>query len=376
MGRSRVAGVAWQVLHYLEGFRRLGCDVYYVEETWAWTPSSSETASYIARLMDRYGLSDRWAYRAGPEDGHVFGLSKSRMAELFTEADALVSVSTPTMLRDEHLRIPVRIYLETDPVGPQIEIARGDQFTIEMMTAHTHHFTFGENLGAPDCDVPLGHFDYYPTRQPVVLDWWTPAANAPRSGTGPVPDSGRYTTIASWQHSGRDIEWSGDSYLWSKRQEFLKVIELPRRIRRPLELALACDDDEAKELLRTHGWRIVDPTPLSNDMLAYRDYIQGSSGEFTVAKDQYVRPRSGWFSDRSVCYLAAGKPVIMQDTGFGNILPTGRGLFPFQTIDQAIDAFEQISADYDGHSRAAREIAAEFFAAEKVLGRVLERVGL
>jgi hypothetical protein len=374
MGRIPVAGVAWQVLHYLEGFRRLGCDVYYVEDTWAWTHKSCDAVGRIARLMNWCGLSDRWAYRIGPEGSRIFGLSGSRVTSLFQEADALISLSSPMKLREEHLQVPVRIYLETDPVAPQIELARGDPFTTDMLRAHTHHFTFAENLGAPDCSVPVEQFRFCPTRQPVVLDWWTSGANPQCTDTGSPSAASRFTTIASWQHSGRDIEWNGETYFWSKRLEFMKFVELPGLIAQPIELALACDDDQAKALLRSQGWQVVDPTPLSEDILSYRDYILDSRGEFTVAKDQYVRPRSGWFSDRSACYLAAGKPVITQDTGFGNVLPTGRGLFAFQTLDQIRDAFEQINADYMTHSRAARELAAEYFAAEKVLSAILERV--
>jgi len=156
----------------------------------------------------------------------------------------------------------------------------------------------------------------------------------------------------------------------------MKLIDLPRRTRQPLELALCKGDAEAIEQLTSYGWRIVDALAMSKDISPYREYILGSAGEFTVAKDQYIRPRSGWFSDRSACYLAAGKPVITQDTGFGNILPTGRGLFPFRTTDQILDALEEIKADYGAHARAAQEIAREYFGADCVLGSLLERTGL
>jgi hypothetical protein len=374
LGRIPYAGVAWQVLHYLEGFRRLGCEIHYVEDTGAWTHDDRSTVEYIARLMDWCGAPDRWAYRSLAEGGRVFGLSESEISHVFERADALVSLCSPTLLRDEHLRVPVRIYLETDPVSPQIQFARGDRFVKELLSAHTHHFTYAENLGAPDCGVPIGQFNYHPTRQPVVLDWWEPAAGLQNGSRRTA--AARYTTITSWKQSGRDVEWNGDIYSWSKHSEFLKVIELPRRTEQPLELALACDDAEAIRLLNSHGWRIVDAIPLSNDIAPYREYILGSHGEFTVAKDQYARLRSGWFSDRSACYLAAGKPVVTQDTGFGNALPTGRGLFAFQTTEQAADALDQIDADHDAHARAAREIACEYFAAERVLDSLMERAGL
>jgi hypothetical protein len=387
MGRAPFAGVAWQVLHYLEGFRRLGYEVYYVEDTgdWPFDPEQNTVTAdchyavrYIGRLMAWCGMPERWAYRATAEGGRVYGLSESQFTQLLRRAEALVNLTGATVLCEEHLRVPVRIYLETDPVLPQIEVAQGRQSTIDLLDAHTHHFTYGENLGAPDCRVPVERFTYYPTRQPVVLDWWPP------SGSGDSPSTGgRFTTIASWHQSGKEIEWGGETYWWSKDREFLKVMELPRRARVPFELALAPGSPEAGQtfaetlrFLKAHGWHLTDALALSRDILPYRDYVQGSRGEFTVAKDQNVRLRSGWFSDRSSCYLAAGRPVITQETGFSNVLPTGRGLFGFRTLEDVLAAVDAIESDYEGHCRGAREIASEHFAAEKVVGSMMERVGL
>ena len=381
MGRTPFAGIGWQALHYLEGLRRLGCHVTYLEDTGEWpydpvqntiTDDCRYTTAYLARLMAWCGLADCWAYCAAAQGGRLLGPAAPRLSELLCRADALINLTGATVLRDEHLRVPVRIYLETDPVRPQIEVAQGCQFTIDLLAAHTHHFSFGENLGAPDCGVPLGRFAYCPTRQPIVLEWWDPARAA-----RPAPGAdGRFTTVASWDQSSKDIQWQGETYCWSKHHEFLKLLDLPRRAGRRFELALACDEAEALQLLREHGWRVVDALALSREILPYRDYILGSSGEFTVAKDQNIRLRSGWFSDRSACYLAAGKPVITQDTGFGRILPTGRGLFAFRTMDDVLAAVDAIESDYPGHSRAAREIAAECFAAEKVVGSLLKRTGV
>ena len=382
MGRTPFAGVAWQVLHYLEGFRRLGYDVYYVEDTgdWPYDPEQNTitddcryTTRYIARLMAWCGLPQRWAYRAAAQGNRTFGLSASQVGRLFRQADALVNLTGATLLREEHLQVPVRIYLETDPVLPQIEVAQGRKFTLDLLDAHTHHFSYGENFGAADCQVPVERFTYYPTRQPIVLDWWR---GAELRGERRGPRICRFTTVASWEQSGKDIHWNGEKYLWSKHHEFLKLLDLPRRTRQILELALACGDPRALRLLREHGWRVTEAMALSQDIHPYRDYLLGSDGEFTVAKDQNIRLRSGWFSDRSACYLAAGKPVITQDTGFGNVVPTGRGLFAFRTMEDALAALEAVAADYEGHSRAAREIAEEHFRAERVLGDLVEQAGL
>ena len=398
LGEIPLAGVVWQVLHYIEGFRRLGFDVYYIEDTGNWpydpdqnsvTGDCSYAVNFIGQLMSAYGWSDRWAYRLGAQGGRIFGLSESQLTQLFEQADILVNVTGSTVLRPEHLQVPIRVYLETDPVLPQIEIAKGNQFYIDLLNAHTHHFTYGENLGAPDCDVPVGNITYRPTRQPIVLDWWA-------SSTLSTEVSSRsdrcFTTIANWRQSGKDLEWNGETYTWSKHHQFLKFLDLPGRTSQPLELALAVqerwdegektwvpqheNDVEAIRLLTTNGWRITNGLRLSTNIFSYRDYIVGSRGEFTVAKDQYARLRSGWFSDRSACYLAAGHPVVTQDTGFGNFIPTGEGLFAFETLDDVLAGFEAINSDYERHSRAARAIAEQYLRAETVLARLLDDVGL
>jgi hypothetical protein len=376
--RTPFAGVAWQALHYVEALRRLGCDVYYVEDTatWAYDPERETltddgvyAARYLARLMAWAGLPDRWAYRAGGEGGPVAGLTPVAFAELFAEADALLNVTAATVLREEHRQVPVRAYVETDPVLAQVEIAQGKTFTLDFLAAHTHHFTFGENLGTPRCAIPVERFTYRPTRQPIVRDWWP-------AGAGPAAAPPRFTTVASWHQTGKDVEWQGQVYAWSKHRQFLRFVDLPRRTHVALELMLTRTDDATRALLTGHGWRVGDAVGLSRDIVPYRDYVLGSDAEFTVAKDQYVLPRSGWFSDRSACYLAAGKPVVTQDTGFGDVLPTGRGLFPFQTVDDVLAAFDAIATDPGAHARAAAEIAAEFFDAERVVRRLLDEMGL
>lgn len=384
MGQLPFAGVAWQVLHYLEGLRRLGHDVYYVEDTLTWpydperdsvTHDCSYTVDYISRLMSWCSLPDRWAYRAEAQGGRAFGLSESRLSDVIESADALIDLHGAMALRDEYLRVPARLYVETDPVLPQVEVAQGLRSTIERLGCHTHHFTFAENLGAPDCRVPLVRFAYRPTRQPVVLDWWT-AVDGAHTEKRNAEVCRPFTTISSWQQTGRDVVWEGETYTWSKHREFLRFLDLPRRTSSPLELALACRDLDVIQMLTSHGWRVRDAFALSKDILPYRDYIRGSHGEFTVAKDQYVRPRSGWFSDRSATYLAAGRPVITQETGFSNVLPTGKGLFAFHTMEDILAALDAIDGDYAGNSQAAADIAADYFQAEKVLASMLERVGL
>jgi hypothetical protein len=395
LGRTPLAGVSWQVLHFLEGFRRLGHEIYYIEDTggWAYHPlrtnadHEAENAyeinlqyavNHVARVMSAHGLQDRWAYQSRLSD-RTFGLSETQVSNAFENADALVNLTGSTQLLEEHARVPVRIYIETDPVLPQIEVAQGDRKRIDLLSAHTHHFTYGETLGAPDCGVPVTRFKYLPIRQPIVLDWWTGDAQSGSTLNGRPESHPYFTTIAKWRQPGKDIDWNGETYSWSKHVEFLKFIDLPRRSKQEFELALAWQDEKDQQAipqLKSHGWRIIDGISLSLDTAPYREYILRSRGEFTVAKDQNIRLRSGWFSDRSACYLAAGKPVVTQDTAFGNILPVGRGLFAFRNMDDILTAIETIEGDYDRHSRAAREIAQEYFATENLLRSLMERVGL
>ena len=376
MGRMPVAGVIWQAMHYLEGFRRLGHEVVYVEDTGAWpydpaqntlTDDVRYAVQTIEAVMASLGLTDRWAYRAALPGARLLGLDEARLGQVCRDADVLVNVTGAALLREEYLRVPARIYLETDPVLSQLAAAQGDELMVTMLAGHTHHFTFGENVGTAECALPVEHVKFQHTRQPVVLDWW--------ATDGEVGRGCRFTTIASWRQTEKDIEWNGVTYRWSKHRPFMEFIDLPRRTPAPLELALACHDPEVIALLRSHGWRVLDGLALSLDLHRYRDYIHAAGGEFTVAREQYVQWRTGWFSDRSACYLAAAKPVITQDTGFARILPTGEGLFAFTTMDDVLGAVDAVVRDYPRHAWAARGIAREYFEAERVLDELLVGAG-
>jgi hypothetical protein len=371
-----LAGVTYQFLHYLIGLRRLGYDPYYVEDSGRWvydpvlndmSPDASRNVQAVARVLEQHGFGDRWAFRGRYPGGRCYGLPATDVQQLYRDADAFLNVTGAQEIRDEHLQCRRRIYVESDPFASQVKVATGDAATIAALDAHDTHFTFGENLGNPDCGVPIERFTWLPTRQPVVVDLWRHAFAA-----GAAP----YTTITTWHNTGKDVTYRGDRYYWTKDREFEKVLELPgRRAAVGFELAAGVDD-AVRQRLELHGWRQRDSVAISNDVGRYRDYIQRSRGEFTVARDQYVRPRTGWFSDRTACYLAAGRPVITQDTGFGKFMPTGRGLFAFTTMDDALAAVDAIESDYDGHCHAAREIAEEYFGAEQVIGSLMTRAGL
>jgi GT2 family glycosyltransferase len=377
MSKMPVAGVVWQNLHYLLGFERLGCDAYYVE-THARTPSmlmsdkgddsSALAAEYIAAIMRRFGLADRWAFRALHDDGSCFGMSELELERLYASADLLLNLHGGTQPLPELAAGGRLVYLETDPVQLQLELHHGVPETLEFLEPHSAFFTFAENWAGADCGLPAqDRFPFVPTRQPVVLDLW------PDRGAHPAD---LYTTIGNWRQEWRDVTYAGERYTWSKHHEFLHHLDLPRRSGAAFELALSSCEESDRELLRGHGWRVRDGLEVSRGIDAYRDYVGASRGEFTVAKDQNVRLRTGWFSDRSATYLASGRPVVTQDTGFGAALPTGAGLLAFDSPEGAVEAIERVDADYSIHSYAAHDLAREYFDHAVVLGALLEHLDI
>lgn len=377
MTKMPVAGVIWQTLHYLIGLRRMGYEVTYVEAH-ARTPSmftrhqgedgSPRAAAFLDALLRRFGFEDRWALHALHGDGRCYGMSLERLHRAYDSAALLINLHGGTTPLPEHCATGRLVYLETDPVQLQIELCHGNPQTEAFLEPHCAFFTFGENYGRPGCGLPVdARFDFKPTRQPVVMDLWA---------DGDAADRGVITTIGNWSTPWRDLRYEADTYYWSKDREFRKVLGLPGRVKSPLELTLSNLPDEDRRLLESNGWRVRDATTLSDDIDAYRHYIVASRGEFTVAKDQNIRFRSGWFSDRSATYLAAGRPVVTQDTGFGDVIPTGAGLFAYRTEADAADALARIDAEYHHHSRAALGLAREYFDHRVVLEHLLGEVGV
>jgi hypothetical protein len=385
--------MAWMHMQIVEGLRRLGHDAYYFEITSAWpydpvrdtrVCDSDYAVPYLARVADSFGLADRWAYRRSCSDKEWFGMPRQRAEALLRNADVVFNVAGGTRLEKEGLEVKRLVYLGTDPCVHEIGYANGTEEAVTIVEEHDEYVTYGENIGTPCSPIPPLPRLKATTRQPVLLDLW-------RDG---MPTRSEFTTVGNWKQGGRDVCFQGETYYWSKDREFMRFIDLPRRTRQPLELAMGLMEPETirhgpKEfvpalglasnmrcLLESNGWKLTDAHAFSRDPWSYRDYIRNSRGEFTVARDLNVRLRSGWFSERSACYLAAGRPVITQDTGFGTVLPTGEGLFAFNTMDDILAAFEAINSDYARHSRVARAIAEEYFCAERVLANMLADLGL
>jgi ATP-binding cassette subfamily B protein len=375
--RIPVGGVAWLVGQYAAGFERLGYEVYYVEAH-ARTPSmfmthetddgAGKAAAYIEKVAERFGLGGRWAFHALHEHGRCYGMTAEQLDRLYQEAALIVNMHGGTLPLPEHAATDRLVLLNTDPVEVELEVHRRDERALEFLDRHVAHFTWGLNFGNPGCALPWARpYPFVPSPPPVILDFWD---------NDVVPDGAPFTTIGNWRQPYRNVRYEGQVYRWSKHEQFLKILDLPIRTRAPMELALSSYEDEDHLLLAEHGWHVRPGLELSSDLDGYRDYIIGSAGEVTAAKEQNVHFRSGWFSERSAAYLAAGRPVILQDTGFGGALPTGDGLFAFADLDEAVEAVDTVMGNPARHRRAARDIAREYLSHEVVLGQMLEHVGL
>jgi hypothetical protein len=365
--RGPMGGMAWHHLHYVLGLARLGHDVWFLED------SDDYESCYDPRIhvmgadpafglrfaeaaLARLGLGDRLAY-FDAHTGRWLGPAAGRAPELCATAELLVNVSGVNPLRPWLLGVPHRLLLDTDPAFTQIRhLTRPAD--LERARAHTAFASFAERIGEPSCRVPDDGLPWAPTRQPVVLDAW-PATPPP---TGPL------TTVMQWE-SYDEREHDGVRY-GMKGESFVPYLDLPTRTGPVFTLAAGRGTPVA--LLEDRGWRVRDPSRIAPDPWAYQRFIRGSAGEFGVAKHGYVVSASGWFSERSACYLASGRAVVAQDTGWSARLPAGAGLFAFDDADGAAAGVEAVLADPAGQGRAARELAAEHFDHRRVLEPLLE----
>ncbi|HVN83751.1 MAG TPA: hypothetical protein VMW17_02785 [Candidatus Binatia bacterium] len=366
------SGNAWAFLQYILGFRALGFDTFYVEhleakscwdDQWNVVPFvDSVNARYVAALAQRFGLEGTVALLDEESSAYV-GLSHADVQRLARDADVFINMSGRFHVREVLAAARRRMYLDMDPGFTQIW---QEQYDVDMnLRGHDVYVTVGPFLGTDKSPLPTGGVQWKHTLPPVVIEEWQTDVAA----------GSTYTTVADWRGYGA-VEWQGVWY-GQKAQEFARLIDVPSRVNVPMEICLAIHPDEAdRAMLTEHGWRLSEPRARAATPDAYREYIWQSRGEFSAAKHGYVAGRTGWFSDRSACYLAAGRPVILQDTGFSQYLPAGRGLLAFDDPDRAIDAIRMVEADYAAHAAAARAIAREHFDARRVLPHLLELAGL
>jgi hypothetical protein len=363
------------MLHYMLGLSRLGHDVIFVEDTSDWgmpfdpfkgyaLAESSFGRGVLDEAFGRHGLSGRWAYNSLFE-GRLFGMVQEDLERFCGQADLFLNISGVIPLRESFMKAKVKVVIDTDPIFTQVKMA-GDEWTRDYYRAHDLHFTFGHNIPSGSTGVELSGLDWRPTRPPVVLDLWEPAWG---EGAG-------FTTIGSWDSKGRDVEHQGKRLSWRKCEKYERIIALPKSLPGvSLDLTMSGMKEDAKRFA-ANGWNVRDALVVSRDVWGYRDYIRDSTAEFTVAKEQNIHLKSGWFSDRSATYLASGRPVIVEDTGFDTYLPVGQGLVAFDGLENAKAAIESVLADYTSHRLGARHIAEEFFDSDKVLTDLLRATEL
>jgi hypothetical protein len=362
-----LGGVTWDYFQYVLGLAHLGHEVYYLEDTgqWPYNPVDDGLAKdcafnveYLAALMSRFDLAEQWAYRF-PWQSQWFGLSNAKRQEVIQSADLLINISGTLERPEEYRQVRRLAYIDSDPVFTQIKLARGQLDFRKLVDLHDVHFSFGECLSYA---VPETGHHWLPTRQPIVLSEWRP-----------TPHREVFTTVMNWT-SYNPVTFGGQTY-GQKDVEFMRFLELPSAVA-PSILEIAVNSGKTRRtprhLLSHKGWRVVDPMEVCPDLDSYRQYIESSKAEWSVAKNGYVLGQSGWFSCRSACYLAAGRPVVVQDTGFGTVLPVGQGILPFATPEEAIGAIREVEANYENHTKAARAIAEAYFDSDKVLTRLVD----
>jgi hypothetical protein len=360
-------GHTWVLLQYVLGFRRLGYDVLFLDRldaSMANGADASPNVGYLEDVMRRFGLEHAWSLFC---DGGrtVLGRDRHDVLQCVAESDLLLNVMGFFDDAEVLAKAPVKAFLDIDPGFGQMwrELQLHDLFV-----GHDAYVTIGERIGNSDCDIPTCGIDWITTKQPVVLEHWPVVRD----------HAGAFTAISTWRGPFGPVEYNGRTY-GLRAHEFRKFAPLPKLApEQTFELALDIHPSETKDisLLRDNDWRLIDPKVIAGTPEAYQRYIRRSMAELMIAKNMYVQTRGGWFSDRSICYLASGKPVLAQDTGLADVIEVGKGLFPFTTLEEAVAGARQIAADYDVHSKAARGLAEAHFDSDIVLARLLSKLGV
>lgn len=367
--RGPLGGLVWHHLQYVLGLHRLGHEVLFLEDSdnyvSCYRPDTNGMSidpdygiRYLQVLWRAAGLPVGWAYY----DAHTqqwFGRSREQVWEFCRTADVLLNLSGVNPLRDWHTGIPRRLLIDTDPAFTQIRHL-SDPAAMDLARQHTHFFTFGELFGQAACSIPDDGLSWQPTRQPVVLSAWP---------QHPADPTAAWSTVMQWDsyrvrtHAGREYGM--------KSASFDPYLELPTQSQERFHLAME-RAGAPRQTLRAAGWGVLDAPTVTRTPWTYQAFLQQSKGEWSIAKQGYVISQSGWFSERSAAYLASGRPVVVQDTGFSQLLPTGEGLLAFRHPTEALDNLQRVNERYDHHCRKAREIVGEYFEAEKVLTALLE----
>jgi len=375
IGQYPFGGVIWDYIQYVLGFQELGHEVYYLEDTGVWpydpvretiTDDCSHQVGALTRIMADFNLGDRWIYR-NAADGKFHGAGEKIARELIKCGDLLVNVSTASWFEDYEVGVKHQMFLDGDPMFTQIGMLDPDKggYTARLR-AHDSHFSFGLKLGEADCLVPDTGIRWKKTLQPVALNYWPYAEN----------EAEPFTTVMNWCSYKPKI-WQGREY-GQKDIEFSRFQELPRHTPQKLVIAMGQGIGKKRptEFLENIGWKILEPDQVLPDHLTYRDFLKNSRAEWSIAKHGYVAARTGWFSCRTACYLALGRPAVVQDTGWSEHLPHGMGLVPFTTLAECAAGIATINRDYATHRRAAREFAEKYLDARRVCQDLLDQAGI
>ncbi len=383
IGLFPTGGATWDYLQYPLGLKLLGHDVYYIEDTMLYPVYQATAESwddctfgveYLRKAMQEVGLEDNWAYR-DVASGKIFGMSETKLKSICATAHVFINVSSSTFLRDEYINIPVKILIDTDPMFTQYQYflkqeAGGAeaQTAKEYMKSHDLFFTFGLNVGQPDCRIPQFDFNWLTTKKPICLSFWDqPFSYKTKYG---------FTSIMNWTERP-DFVYENESW-GQKNKEFQKFFELPVTSGEKFEIIINRPKDEKTSQSMDHltkcGWNVLSPDHLIADKEHYKSFVQSSFAEFSVTKETYIKSNSGWFSGRSAVYLASGKPVLTQDTHWSKYIPSGMGLLAISNLETAAHAVKEVTGNYERHSQAAKEIAHEYFDSNKILSDILDHI--
>lgn len=379
VGLYPLGGVAWDYFQYVIGLARLGHDVYYHEDTWSWpyhpvenrfTSNGDYSAKFIDDFFRKYApdIIERWHYLHLHEKS--YGMNRSAFNEIAKTADLFINVSGDCFFPDQLSSQCVKVFLDTDPGYNQIMLSERFAWSenverwCSMVRDHDRYFTNAENIHGSDCLIPLVGLEWRTTGRPIEVNLLKPNFDNKQTKIGP------WTTVMTWNAFKGKLIYKGIEYK-SKGSEFEKIIEIPQYLRVLFKIAVG-GKNAPVERLKRHGWKVLDGPQATLTPSQYLKFIYSSRGEFSIAKHVYVAMRTGWFSYRTACYLAAGLPVVVQDTGFSSILPVGKGILSFNNIEEATDAIHEVEANYNRHSQAALEIAKEYFDSNKVLTKLID----
>jgi hypothetical protein len=369
--RGPLGGLVWHHLQYVLGLHLLGHEVLFLEDGEDYescydplknimTSDPSYGVRFIKNIFNKTNLKDKWAYY----DAHThnwLGKTKLEVEHFCKSADIVLNISGVNPVRDWWINIPIRVFIDTDPAFVQIRHIKNKEAK-QLTQAHNVFFSFGENIGQPNCLIPQDGFKWQPTRQPIVLNIW-PIING--SATAP------WSTVMQWD--SYKSEQYEDQIFGMKSMSFEQFFDLPASTEGVLQLAIG-SSTAPKHKLKKRGWQIQNSLKVTKTPWTYQSFIQKSKGEWSIAKHGYVVSNSGWFSERSAAYLASSRPVVVQDTGFSSVLPVGEGLFAFKTKDECVEMLKQVSMDYDFHCKKARDLAHDFFNSDKVLNDFLNKI--